>query len=847
MHSMNPCSFQPLRPSIQINMSFSSRSLTLCLALLALPLGLQGNEVTTPENLNVAEGFKVERLYSVPKNKFGSWVVLCKDHKGRFIAGDQYGALYRFTAPAPGATLKDSDLEKIDLDIGHAWGMCYAFDALYVVVNDKKHGGRGLYRVKDTNGDDTFDEVKLLKKFQENGGEHGPHAVIPGPDGKSLYVACGNQTELPEYQASRVPEVWGEDNLLPRVYGRGFMKGATAPRGWVCKTDPDGKTWEVVATGFRNQYDIDFNADGELFTYDADMEWDLNTPWYRPTRVNHIISGAEFGWRNGSVKWPDYYSDSFGAVVDIGPGSPTGVLFGSGAKFPAKYQKAFFIADWSYGKLYAVHLKPNGSTYTADFEEFVAGQPLALTDLAIGDDGALYFAVGGRRVQSGLYRVTYTGPEPTSPVDGKHEGQKDRDQRHALEAYHLKSDPAAIATAWPFLNSKDRALRFAARTALEKTPVDGWAEKAITETDPVAQLGAILSLARVGNKKHQAGAVAALLGHDYGAHDLQTRFDLLRAYTLVFKRLGEPTEKQKKQVITQVNSHFPADNRAENIELVNLLVYLGAEKVVDRAVDLLDKAPTQEEQIAMAVVLRHEKKGWTPELRKRYFSWFTRAANYKGGAGFGAFIKEIKDTAVGNLSPADKKTLKPILDAKSKSDGPVFTAKPRNFVKAWTMADLKPLLASGLEGGRNFKNGREMFGAANCYACHRFGQEGGAIGPDLTSAAGKFSPHDFLEQITDPGKEISDQYGSMVFTKKDGSVIIGRIGNLRDDTYKVITNLYAPGEMTDVKTSDLKSVEPSTVSMMPPGLLNTLTDEEILDLTAYVLSGGDPKHQMYAK
>jgi hypothetical protein len=298
------------------------RTLSACLSFLTLPVLSQANEATAPEKLIITEGFNVERLYSVPDKKYGSWVVLCKDDKGRFITGDQYGSLYRFEAPAPGKTLSDDDIEKIDLDIGHAWGLCYAFDSLYVVVNDQKHGGRGLYRVKDTNGDDQFDEVKLLKKFQENGGEHGPHAVIPGPDGKSLYVACGNQTDLPDYQSSRVSEVWGEDNLLPRVYGRGFMKGTLAPRGWICKTDPDGKSWEVVATGFRNQYDIDFNADGEMFTYDADMEWDLNTPWYRPTRVNHVISGAEFGWRNGSVKWPDYYSDSFGAVVNIGPGSP---------------------------------------------------------------------------------------------------------------------------------------------------------------------------------------------------------------------------------------------------------------------------------------------------------------------------------------------------------------------------------------------------------------------------------------------------------------------------------------------------------------------------------------------
>ena len=801
---------------------------------------------STPVNrLTIKKGFLVERLYSVPKDKFGSWVVLCKDDKGRLLAGDQYGAIYRFKAPDPGKTLQDSDVEKIDLDIGHAWGMCYAFDSLYVVVNDKAHGGRGLYRLKDTNGDDKFDSVKLLRKFQENGGEHGPHAVVPSPDGKSLHVVCGNQTELPKYDASRVTECWGEDSLMPRVYGRGFMKGSEAPRGWICKTDPEGKKWEVVATGFRNQYDIDFNTDGEMFTYDADMEWDLNTPWYRPTRVNHVISGAEFGWRNGSAKWPDYYSDSFGAVTDIGPGSPTGVTFGTGAKFPAKYQKAFFIADWSYGKLYAVHLKPNGSTYTADFEEFIAGQPLPLTDLTVGNDGALYFAVGGRRVQSGLYRVTYTGDESTAPV--KHSPNKALANRHSLEKFHLTKSPNAVNIAWEHLDNKDRAMRFAARTAIEKQPVDSWADKAIRESNPVSKTAALLSLARLGEKKHQEGATRSLLELNYRELDLQTRFDLLRAHALVFIRLAPPTDKQKTAVIAQVNQHFPADNRAENIELSNLLAYLNAPNVVARAIEIMDTAPTQEEQIAMAKTIRHLKGGWTPELQERFFKWFTRAANYKGGASFGQFMKEIKKDAVKNLSKKRAKALAPILNAKPKKSDPVFAAKPRELVKNWTMADLKPLLASGLEGGRDFKNGRNVFGQASCFACHRFGQEGGGIGPDLTSAAGKFSPHDFLEQIVEPNKEISDQYGSMTFKMKDDSVIVGRIANLKGDDYRIITNLFAPGEMTIIDIKKIASVEPSKISMMPPGLLNTLSDVDILDLTAYVLSAGDPKHQMFAK
>ena len=93
------------------------------------------------------------------------------------------------------------------------------------------------------------------------------------------------------------------------------MDDSLAPQGWIARTDPDGKEWELIAAGMRNPFDIAFNRDGELFTYDADMEWDIGEPWYRPTRVNHVISGAEFGFRNGSGKWPAYYIDSFGAVV----------------------------------------------------------------------------------------------------------------------------------------------------------------------------------------------------------------------------------------------------------------------------------------------------------------------------------------------------------------------------------------------------------------------------------------------------------------------------------------------------------------------------------------------------
>ena len=126
---------------------------TIAASLLSLSTALGEDfvsEATSSENLVIKESFQVELLYSVPKDKFGSWVTLCEDDKGRLIAGDQYGSLYRFPTPAPGQILKDEEVEKIDLNIGHAWGLCYAFDSLYVVVNAKEHQGRGLYRVRDT-------------------------------------------------------------------------------------------------------------------------------------------------------------------------------------------------------------------------------------------------------------------------------------------------------------------------------------------------------------------------------------------------------------------------------------------------------------------------------------------------------------------------------------------------------------------------------------------------------------------------------------------------------------------------------------------------------------------------
>lgn len=833
---------------------------------------------TDPATMKVAKGFKVELLYSVPKELQGSWVCMCVDPKGRLIVSDQYGALYRVTPPAIGGKAGDTKVEKLPTGIGMAQGLLWAFDSLYVVVNASNKSG--LYRVTDTDNDDVPDKVELLRAFEGGGGEHGPHAVLLHPDGKRLTVVCGNQTKLTKFDTTRVPPVWGEDHLLPRLPdGNGFMAGVLGPGGAIYNVTPDGKTWELFSVGFRNEYDAAYHKNGDLLTYDADMEWDFNTPWYRPTRVCLATSGSEFGWRNGAGKYPPYYPDTLPPILNIGPGSPTGVCFGYGAKFPQKYQDAFFICDWSYGKLYAVHLRPSGSAYAAEPEEFVTGTPLPLTDLVINPkDGAMYFAIGGRKTKSGLYRVTYTGEGVTEakPAVGNDPTRAARQQKLAetrekilegvraprlqLEALHTKVGRPAVDAAWKELNNRDRFVQFAARVALEHQSPDLWADQALAEKDPAKATIALLALTRVSapdpfhrkptdppaDPALRAKVLESLNRIDFAKLADEQKLDLIRAYHVLFNRFGKPTEAEAKAVIAKFDPAFPDKNRFVNGELCQIFIYLDAPTAASKTMKLLAAAPTQEEQLEYIRSLRVLKAGWTPELRKEYFTWLLKAANFRGGASMAGFLRRIKADAVKTLTPQELTALKPVIEA-APGSVKLPEEEPRPFVKAWKLDDLAPALEKGLKGGRDFDRGRKLFAAAKCFACHRYDNEGGSYGPDLSGVAGRFSARDLLESVLDPSKEVSDQYAAVEIRTADDRIVVGRIVNLNNNEVMVNTNMLDPGSTVKVNRNNIDSMKQSKISMMPSGLLDTFAEDEVLDLVAYMLSRGDRTGAMFKK
>jgi putative heme-binding domain-containing protein len=831
-------------------------------------------EATPADALATLPGFKVELLKSADRNTDGSWINLAKDNKGRLLLGGQRNQ------PVTRITLKDGKIantERLDLGVTETMGLLYAFDSLYIDGYGNAPDGKGtfgLWRCRDTDGNGAFGKPEFLRGWEGGAGEHGAHGLVVGPD-KKIYAVCGNFTSIPtDLLPSSPHRNYADDLVLPRAEdGNGFGAGKKPPGGFITRMDADGKNCELFASGERNNYDIAFNADGELFGFDSDMEWDWGTPWYRPIRVFHAPSAADQGFREGTAKWPEYYMDSLPPVVNIGLGSPTGVIFGAGAKFPAKYQKAFFVCDWTYGRLIAAHLTPHGASYTGTWENFVAPKslqgegaktPLQLTDVVIGDDGALYFTIGGRNTQAGLYRVSYTGRESTAPADLHDAADADaRALRHKLEAFHGKQDAHAIEFAWPHSSSPDRFIRYAARIAIEFQPVAQWKDRALAETQPDAAFAALLALARYG--ENAAPDIFKALGKfPFAKLSEPQQLEKLRVLEVCISRQGKPATELAKAAAGELDQQFPAKKELLNRELCQVLLALGSPGAIAKTLKLLATAPTQEEQLVYIHHLRTIATGWTPELREKYFDWWTKDRTnakhpdyvlkwfedagrpYGNGSSFNGFLVKLRRDAIGTLTPDEQTKLEPVLAKWQEPEMKIKTPKKqRSLVKEWTMADLEPALPQ-IAHGRNFARGKEAFEAVQCLLCHRFGNDGGAVGPDITAVSSRFTLRDILESIIEPSKVISEQYATTEFMMKNGDLVTGRLMSETDDKVIIRPNPLST-DTQDLKKADIKSRDLSKTSPMPPGLVNILTKDEILDLIAYLASGGRKDAGMFKK
>lgn len=821
----------------------------LCVSL--VPGGLLAQPGATPADaIHVQAGFQIERVYSVPREQ-GSWVAMCFDDRGRIYASDQGPRLFRITPP-PLDGQGECTVEVVSDQWGFSQGMSFINGALYLIQHGDRSGEHprpdALLRITDTNQDDKLDTAARLIEFPRvqgdaaNWTEHSFHAVIPGPDGHSLYLVSGDRNGLPCDQG-RVPQHWNRDSWDFPSTDQPYSGG------WVLRTDLDGQNPEYLCVGLRNSYDLAFHQSGDLFTYDSDLENDFGLPNYRPTAIRQVLSGTDGGWggRAGEMlwSWTPTWEDIQPPLKNIGPGSPTGICFGYGAKFPARYQQALFACDWSYGRMFAVHLTAAGASYTAEPEPFLSAQGLPLADVAVSPtDGALYFLTGGRGTQSGLYRVTYRGAESTAPaqfVAPEPTIAEAQRLRRRLEEFHGHADPGAVDFVWPHLGHPDRAIRAAARAALEWQPVDQWKDRALAETNSRIGLQALLSLARSTDQDRtvQPKLLASLERWNFAGLTIEEQLWSLRILTISASRHGRYDETTAARLLSRLEPALPSPDHRVNEELVALSVALGSRKILEPTLNLLEESRTQEEQVVYLQALTSERQNanWTPALRERFITLvMDRVPHWKGGFTARARRDQMLSRAVQILTEPERQTFaKRIASAQNPPAIRPITNRP--FVREWTLEDLAPTLEKRLTEQRNLGHGKKLVSAVGCLSCHSFQGEGGFGGPDLTSVGRRYSPRDLLENILLPSKVINEQYALQVYLLKDGRTVTGRTVNRAGDTIMVATNPNDPGG-SEVRftTHELETSSPATVSLMPAGLLNSLTHDDILDLLAYLLS-----------
>lgn len=804
------------------------------------------SQATDPSSFTLLPGFKVELLRSAQSGE-DSWVSMAFDPEGRVTLAKEKKGLLRYDS-------KSGGMSEIEGSLLECRGLLYAHGVLYANANNSK----GLYRLRDADGDGVFEAKEELMR-SEGGVGHGRNHIKLGPDG-DIYVAHGNNVLLPKNLDPESPlKNYANDQLIPNPWDSSMFDGnVELPAGHILRVRPDGSKITLLAGGLRNPLDIAFNRDGELFSFDADMERDVGAPWYMPTRVLHVVPGADFGWRRGTGRFPSWYMDTLPSVIDIGLASPTGIYFGYESTFPKKYREALYILDWSYGRIIAVHMSrsDSGTSYKAEQETFIAGRPLNVTDGCIGPDGAMWFITGGRGTQSGLYRVTSLKPEREPKRSGfAHVSSGSSQVRDVLEERvpqisgmpEIEPKPD-FDYAWRNLGIDDPFARLAARQWVQRTPVAQWRERALAEKDKARAISAMLELARVGAASDLNPILRKLLGLKLSSEEL---LSALRVISVAISRHGVPGEEQLTGLFKMAEANYPlASNDVLapelqtnlNRELCRLLIYLKSPSVIEKTTPLLQAATTSEDLLFYPFMLRYLKEGWTQEQRRIVLEALNKAEKMNGASTFFKAISDTRSELAAALKPEELLKLADVIHPPK----PVVLsphAMPGHTYRVWKIEDLEPRLAE-VGKGRSFEKGKAAAIATQCVFCHTMSTDrslpAGLFGPELVQVSARFGRRDLLDHILNPSKVVDEKFRFVTIKRADGSTVMGSLESEDDERVILKPNPLSP-ETVEVGKSLIIERSVSEVSPMPQGLFNSLKAEQILDLLAFIEAGGDPK------
>ena len=791
---------------------------------------------------------------------------LCAHPNGDvFVGVDMLGSLGKGAGKGKVVRLRDTDHDgKADehtdfANLDNPRGLIAVDDKLYVLhtVIPASTGvmtGMHLSVLTDSDGDGKADgeprrlikNISCLKHNQSRGADHTTNGIRMGIDGW-IYIAIGDFGFV---------DAEGTDGTKLSMLG-----------GGVLRVRPDGTEMEVYTHGMRNIYDVAIDPFMNIFTRGNTNDgggWNI--------RFTHQIQSGEYGY---PILFKNFTDEIIPALIDLGGGSGTGVMFFQEPGWPEKYNNVPMMGDWGRSHLYIHRVTPDGPSFTQKEEKFIQCSQIA--DVDVDGSGRLYLAAWngagykGNPKKGYVERVvpkgwTYKAFPDLSKLSGPNlvKGLKSESSTARLhvqqeilkrgdaglapailgvindKSCHKEGRVAAIFTYGQLLggkgisalmaSSKDAAIQeFCLRAAADRKPIARTLPtapfvQALKSDDKRVQVAAAVALGRIGKGAAAEALLKASVPPAPGSHD-KPNSGVVLPHVAVHSLVD----------LEAVDACLKAlDSSSQDVALWALRKMHTA-KVVDGLLAKLDSTTDEELQLKIMTALArlstkeqpYDGSWWwstKPDTRGPYYKPVAWEQSEKIEKAYRAAYEnssaEVKNR-LADIATRHRMNLKGIgkVEVVDKA-----AAAKKGEVGRTSIEDVM-LSFEKLKG--NKKRGKKILSGMACVACHNLKKGDVIKGPDLLNI--KLSKEQIAESILKPAATISDSW--VTVTMNDGTAHLGTLVTKNDK--EVIVHDIA-GIPTKVKASDVKSVKTQTSTLMAPGLANDLSLQQFSDLIAYL-------------
>lgn len=405
------------------------------------------------------------------------------------------------------------------------------------------------------------------------------------------------------------------------------------------------------------------------------------------------------------------------------------------------------------------------------------------------------------------------------------------------------------------LDHPDRFVRYAARLTLERVPVAAWRADVLA-LDPAAQpngtMEGLAALAQAGTSAEDSDALFARL-QALATQPLagETLLAYLRVVELAYlrdKHEGADRTALADALAPVLVAGFPDADWRVTRTMEEVLAHMQRADAIGPMLAYLTPEKSQEEQVHTVYALRAIKTGWTKEQRTDIVNWFDLGRELPGAASMEGYIDNMWTDVLAFL-PEDERAAAEAHKAdvlqKRQQEALELMASLEEGKPAKANSDLAQMSFEELSEYLEYdpmayrgdvKQGERVFIRSKCATCHIFGTIGKGGGPDLSTVTSRFRRRDILEAIMNPSKVVSDQYSGVELDLDDLSTVTGMVVAEDDRTLTIIT---IQGERMEIKKRSIEARREVKTSMMPEGLLGTMSLGDLVSLINFLEKGAD--------